>query len=209
MSPRARRNRPFSVEYVARSKDPDGTDQVLTITNHTEASVMPTLAFTARDIWGRELPQVTTQGVNGSHRGTPLLPANGTLTEILRFDGPGHRDVRIVDVQLSEVEEVDHPQLEADVRVVMIDLEQKAVLDPADFWGIGIANPNPFGVTVRISLVAFEDRERDYPRQAVDVVTLQHDVDVASQSHEVIWLPEDVRGRFELIAHHLRPPTYV
>ena len=209
MSRRSRRNQPFSVEYVARSKDPNGTDQVLTIRNHTEVSVQPTLAFTARDIWGRELPNVTTQAVNGSHRGTPLLSAQGTLTEILRFDGPGHRDVRIVDIALADVQEVDHPALEADVNVVMIDLDQKAVLDPAEFWGIGIANPNSFGVTVRISLVAFEERERDYPRQPVDVVTLQHDVDVASQSHEVIWLPEEVRGRFELIAHHLRPPTYV
>lgn len=206
---RARRNQPFTVQYVPRSKDPDDPDQILTITNNTEVSVIPTLAFMARDIWGRELPEVTTQGVNGSHRGTPLLPAGGTLTEYLRFDGPGSRDVRLVDVQLAAVEEVDHPALDEDVRVVMVDLDQKAVLDPAEFWGIGIANPNPFGVTVRISLVAFEERERDYPRQAVDVVTLQEDVDVASQSHDVIWLPEDVRGRFELIAHHLRPPSLI
>lgn len=206
---RARRNQPFTVQYVARSKDPDDPDQVLTITNNTEVSVQPTLAYAARDIWGRELPGVTTVGVNGTHRGMPLLPAGGTLTEYLRFDGAGHRDVRLVDVQLAAVEEVDHPPLEQDVRVVMVDLDQKAVLDPADFWGIGIANPNPFGVTVRVSLVAFEDQERDYPRQAVDVVTLQEDVDVASQSHDVIWLPEDVRGRFELVAHHLRPQSLI
>ena len=43
--------------------------------------------------------------------------------------------------------------------------------------------------------MAFEERERDYPRQVVDLVTLQDDVDMASASNDIIWLPEDVRGR--------------
>ena len=90
----------------------------------------------------------------------------------------------------------------------MIDLEQKATDDPVDFWGIGLVNPNPFGVTARVSLLEFEERERDFPRQVVDVVTLQEDVDLASESNHVIWLPEDVRGQFHEVEHHLRRPTY-
>lgn len=187
----------------------DQPDQVLTIENHTEVSIVPTLSFTARDIWGRELPYVVTRTVHGSHRGGPLLTAGGTLRDVLHFEGPGSRDVRGVDVELAAVEEVDHPALEAEVSAVMIDLEQRATADPADFWGIGLTNPNPFGVTVRISLLAFEERQRDSPRQVADVVTLQEDVEMASNSNEVIWLPEEVRGRFEAVEHHLRPMTLV
>ena len=111
-------------------------------------------------------------------------------------------------VELAAVEEIDHPALEKDTRSVMIDLEQKATDDPTDFWGIGLVNPNPFGVTVRVSLLEFEERERDFPRQVVDVVTLQDDVDLASVSNHVIWLPEDVRGQYDEVEHHLRQPTY-
>ncbi len=207
MARRSRTKQPFSIKYVPVATD-GGPDQVLTVENHTDVSVLPTLAFTPRDIWGRELPNVTTQTVHGSHRGGPLLPAGGTLRDILRFDGPGARDVRVVDVTLAEVEEIDHPALEADIKSVMIDLDQKATDEPADFWGIGLVNPNPFGVTVRISLLQFEERERDYPRQVVDVVTLEEDVDLASVSNHVIWLPEDVRGQFHEVSHHLRPVTY-
>jgi hypothetical protein len=203
---RARANSPFTVRYVPLSTD-DSPDQLLTIQNNTEVSVLPTLGFTPRDIWGRELPHVVTQTVHGSHLGGPLLPAGGTLRDILRFDGPGSRDVRAVDVELVAVEEIDHPALEGDIKTVMIDLDQKATGDPDDFWGIGLVNPNPFGVAVRVSLIEFEERERDYPRQAVDVFTLQDDVDMPSVSNHVIWLPEEVRGKFHDVEHHLRRMT--
>lgn len=208
MRRRSRPDQPFAVQYVPVATD-GSPDQLLTVQNNTEVSVLPTLGFTARDIWGRELPHVVTQTVNGSHLGGPLLPAGGTLVDVLRFDGPGSRNVRAVDIELVAVEEVDHPALESPVKTVMIDLDQKATDDPTDFWGIGVVNPNPFGVTLRIALVELEDRERDNPRQAVDVVVLQEDVDMASVSNHVIWLPEDVRGRFHAVVHHLRPLTLV
>jgi hypothetical protein len=193
---------PLSFRYAPKSAD-GGIDQVVTMHNHTDVSLVPTVHYVARDIWGRELPHVVTQTVHGSDRGLPLLPAGGMGRDILRFDGPGSRDVRVVDIELVDLSEDDHPSLEADLRTVMIDLQEKATADPADFWGIGLVNPNPFGVQVRVSLVAFEDRERDYPRQVVDVVTLQGDVDLASGSNDIIWLPEDVRGQFHDVVHHL------
>lgn len=207
MRRRQRKPQPFAVTYTPVASD-DSLDQLLTIRNNTDVSVRPTLSFTAYDVYGRPLPHVTTQGVNGSHRGGPVLPANGTLLDVLRFDGQGAELVRGVQVALAAAEEVDHPALEQDVKTVMIDLDQKATADPADFWGIGIVNPNPFGVTMRISLVELEDRVRDAPRQVRDVVTLQDDVDMASVSNHVIWLPEDVRGQFHEVVHHLRMPTY-
>ena len=199
---------PLSFRYAPKSTA-GGIDQVVTMHNHTDVSLVPTIHYVARDIWGRELPHVVTQTVHGSDRGLPLLPAGGTGQDILRFDGPGARDVRAVDIELVDLSEDDHPALEADIRTVMIDLQEKATADPADFWGIGLVNPNPFGVQVRVSLVAFEDRERDYPRQVVDLVTLQGDIDLASASHDIIWLPEDVRGQFHDVVHHLVPQVLV
>jgi hypothetical protein len=204
---RERRTQPFTVKYTPIATD-GSLDQTLTITNNTDVSVQPTLRFTPRSVYGQELPHVTTQGVNGSHLGRAVLPAGGTLREVLRFDGQGARQVRGVDVELAAVEEIDHPALEEPVKTIMIDLEQKATDEPADFWGIGMVNPNPFGVTVRVSLVELEDRDRDNPRQVVDVATLQEDVDMASVSNNVIWLPEDVRGQFHEVVHCLVPPTY-
>lgn len=207
MKRRQRKSQPFTVKYVPVA--PDGSlDQVLTITNNTDVSVQPTLRFTAVNPYGLELPHVTTRGVNGSHLGAALLPSGGTLRDVLRFDGQGADQVRGVTVELAAVEEVDHPALEQDVKSVMIDLDQKATAEPADFWGIGLVNPNPFGVTMRVSLVELEDARPGRPRQVVDAVTLQDDVDMASVSNHVIWLPEDVRGRYHDVVHHLRMPTF-
>ncbi len=206
---RGRRNRaPLSLRYVPTATDGE-IDQVVWMENRSDVSLVPTLRYVARDIWGRELPHVVTRTVHGSDQGLALLPARGTGQDILRFDGPGARDVRRVDAELVDLSQDDHPALEADVRTVMIDLQEKATADPADFWGIGLVNPNPFGVQVRVSLVAFEDRERDYPRQVVDVVTLQGDIDMASASNDIIWLPEDVRGQFHDVVHQLAPQILV
>ncbi len=195
---------PLSFRFVPTATD-GGIDQTITMHNHTEVSLLPTVRYVPHDIWGRELPHVVTQTVHGSDRGLALLPAGGTGHDVLRFDGPGDRMVRRVDIEVVDIVESDHPALEQDTRVVMIDMAEKATADPADFWGIGLVNPNPFGVRVRVSLLALEDRVRDHPRQVVDVVTLQDDVDLASASHDIIWLPEDVRGQFEAVDHHLVP----
>lgn len=208
MRRRQRKTQPFTVRYTPIATD-GSLDQTLTITNNTEVSVQPTLRFAPHSMYGQPLPHVTTLSVNGSHLGRAVLPAGGTLREVLRFDGQGADQVRGVGVELAAAEEIDHPALEQDTKAVMIDLDQKATDDPAEFWGIGLVNPNPFGVTMRISLVELEDRHRDNPRQVVDVATLQEDVDMASVSNHVIWLPEDVRGQFHEVVHCLVPPTYV
>lgn len=208
MRRRQRKEQPFSVKYTPVATD-GSLDQTLAITNHTDTSVQPSLRFIAYNMYGHELPHVTTVGVNGSHLGRAVLPAGGTLTDVLRFDGQGASQVRGVHVELVAAEEIDHPALEQPTRTVMIDLDQKATDDPADFWGVGVVNPNPFGVTMRISLVQLEERDRDNPRQVADVVTLTDDVDMASVSNHVIWLPEDVRGQFHEVVHCLVPASYV
>ncbi len=203
---RSRPQAPLSFEYVAKSVD-GSPDQQLTMTNHTEAAVRPTLAFVPYNMYGSALPDVEVRTVLGTHLGAALLPGHAAVEDILRFDGPGARDVRAVQIAIVDVEEVEHPPVDAGLRAVMVDLDQKATIEPEDFWGVGVANGNPFGVQVRVALVAFEDRVGDHPRQVEDVVTLEGDVDLASASHEVIWLPDNVRGLFHHVAWCLVPQT--
>jgi len=205
---RSRSPAPLSFEYVAKPGD-GSPDQTLTMINNTESAIRPTLAFTAHNMYGSVLPDVEVRTVLGTHLGAALLPGHGTVEDILRFDGPGARDVRGVQISFTDVEEVEHPPVDAGLRAVMVDLDQKATMDPEDFWGVGVANGNPFGVQVRVALVAFEDRVGDHPRQVEDVVTLEGDVDLASESHEVIWLPENVRGLFHHVSWCLVPQTLV
>jgi hypothetical protein len=185
-----------------------GLDQVLTVQNHTEVSLMPTMKFVAFSYYGQELPNVVTTTVHGADRGKIVIPPGGTGHEILRFDGPGHRQVRGVQVHLTDLAQHDYPALEGDVRSVMIDLDQKATDDPAEFWGIGLVNANPFGVQLQVALLALEDRDRDNPRQVVDVMTLSGDVDLASSSNDIVWLPEEIRGQFHAVDHTLVPQTF-
>ena len=179
------------------------------MTNHTETAVRPTLAFIPHNMYGMPMPNVEVRTVLGTHLGAALLPGHATVQDILRFDGPSAQDVRAVQIAVTDVEELEHPTLDHGLRAVMVDLDQKATLDPEDFWGVGVANGNPFGVQVRVALVAFEDRVGDQPRQVEDVVTLEGDVELASESHEVIWLPENVRGMFHHVAWCLVPQTLV
>lgn len=207
MRRKQRERPPLSFHYTPVAAD-GGLDQVLTITNHTDVALVPTLQLEPYSYYGQPLPHVTTTTVHGSDRGATVVPAGGTGHDVLRFDGPGFRQARGVTIHLTELEQLDHPALEGAVRSVMIDLEQHATDDPEEFWGIGLVNANPFGITLRVALLGLEERDRDNPRQVVDVVTLDGDVDLASSSNDVIWLPEDVRGQFHAVDHHLVPPTY-
>ncbi len=90
----------------------------------------------------------------------------------------------------------------------MIDLDQKATDEPADFWGIGLVNPNPFGVTVRISLLSSRSASATTRDRSSTSRRCEEDVDLASMSNHVIWLPEDVRGQFHEVSHHLRQVNY-
>lgn len=201
---RSREPAPLDIQYTAKSTD-DSPDQTLTLTNNTETAVRPTLEFAAFNMYGVQMPDIEVRTVLGTHLGAALLPGHATMQDILRFDGPAARDVRGVQVRMVEAEEVEHPTLDENLRAVMVDLDQKATLEPEDFWGVGVANANPFGVQVRVALVAFEDKVGDSPRQVEDVVTLEGDIELASQSHEVVWLPDNVRGLFHHVAWCLVP----
>lgn len=201
-----RRKPPVSVSYTARATDADEPDQVITLRNDTESGLRPVLRFVAHDFYGRELPNVEVGTVLGMDRGEVIALPGSAATDILHFHGQGARNVRGVAVHVEHIEEVDVGGATAPAEAVMVDLQEHATLDPADFWGVGLVNRNETPISVSVTLVEFEDRFGDAPRQAVDAVTLDGSVDIASTSHEVLWLPEDVRGRFHAAYAHLVLP---
>ena len=201
-----RKKPPVSVVYVAKATDPDAPDQTITLRNDSEVGLRPVLRFVAVDPYGRELPNVEVGTVLGIDRGAVVAPPGASAVDVLHFHGMGARQVRHVQVQVEAMEQVDLDGVVAPVEAVMIDLEEHATLDPTEFWGIGLVNRNEVSISVGVTLVEYEERRGDDPRQAVDAVTLEGTVDIASQSHEVVWLPEDVRGRFHGVLAHVVVP---
>jgi hypothetical protein len=201
-----RRKPPVSVSFTSRASDPEQPDQTIELRNGTESGLRPVLRFVAHDFYGRELPNVEVGTVLGIDRGDVIALPGSTAKDVLHFHGQGARNVRGVAVHVEHIEEVDVAGATLPPEAVMVDLEERATLDPADFWGVGLVNRNEVPISVSVTLVEYEERLKDAPRQAVDAVTLEGVVDLASQSHEVLWLPEEVRGRFHAAFAHLVVP---
>ena len=198
----SRRRPPISVSYV--SKSPDGLDQQVRFKNDSEVCLRPVLRFEPLDPYGRPLPHVTVGTVLGIDRGALVAPPGSEITDVLHFQGQGARLVRAVRIGADVIDQVDEPDLLKPAEVLMVDLSMKATLDPAEFWGVGVANPNDTPISVSVTLVELEDeRPGDDPRQAVDAVTLQEPVELPSRGHDVVWLPEELRGRFHAVMGHV------
>lgn len=205
----SRRDRPgVRVSYSAIGKD-GSLDQTVTLHNSTEVGLRPKLSFTPIDIYGRELPHVEVGTVLGIDRGALVAAPGQSAVDMLHFHGLGARNVRGVDIALVGVQEVGLADATAPVEALMVDLDQHATLDPEEFWGVGVVNRNDAPVSLKVTLIELEPPGtggKDVPRQAIDAVTLSEPVELASQSHDVVWLPEEVRGRFHAVLAHLDLP---
>lgn len=202
--------RPLTVRYEAKAAD-GGLDQVLTMTNSTDSDLVPVLRFRPLDFYGRELPLVTVTSLQGLTRGQVVVPSNSVTKDVLRFEGPGCRSVRFVDTEVVDLVEIEVAGLDTEPTTVMVDLNKRATANPEDFWGIGVANANEAEMRVRVTLVELEPEHtekalRDSPRQALDWVSLEGDVVLGAKDHDVVWLPEDVRGKYHAVLGSVAAP---
>ncbi|MFT4189778.1 MAG: hypothetical protein QM621_14525 [Aeromicrobium sp.] len=194
----------LSVAYTARGAG-GGLDQLVTMTNPTDDDLVPTLRFRPLTAYGQEIPGVTVTSVQGLDRGMLKVPARSTARDLLRFDGPGCRQVCHVQTEVLDLFTVEPVSgLTIPPTVVMVDLDKLAVADPENFWGIGVANDNEEPMRVRVSVVELEpphtDRKlRKASRQPVDWGTLEGDVLLEPKSHDVVWLPDEMRGRYHAV----------
>ncbi|MGJ9413060.1 hypothetical protein ACHAAC_10165 [Aeromicrobium sp. CF4.19] len=205
----SRRDRPgLAVTYAPHGKD-GALDQTVTLRNATEAGLRPVLQFSAVDFYGRPLPHVEIGTVLGMDRGAVVVPPGCEGVDVLHFHGMGARNVRGVNVSAVDVQELDLSDATAPIEALMVDMTEHATLDPTEFWGVGVVNRNEAPVSLKVTLVELEPvgtGGKDAPRQAVDAMTLTEPVELASQSHDVVWLPEEVRGRFHAVLAHLDVP---
>lgn len=196
------------VAYAPRGTD-GGLDQTITLHNRTETGLRATLRFTAIDVYGRQMPDIEVGTVLGMDRGAVVAPPGQSAVDVLHFHGMGARNVRGVEVVVVDAQEVDLAETTAPVEALMVDADQHATLDPDEFWGVGVVNRNQVPVSMKVTLVELEPPGtggKDAPRQAVDAVTLSEPVELASESHDVVWLPEEVRGQFHAVLAHLDVP---
>jgi hypothetical protein len=205
-----RKPRPLTVRYEAKATD-GGLDQVLTMTNNTDSDLVPVLRFRPLDFYGRELPLASVTSLQGLTRGQVVVPAHSVTRDVLRFEGPGCRSVRFVDTEVVDLVEIDVTGLEIVPTTVMVDLDKRATLDPENFWGVGVQNKNDAEMRVRVTLVKLEPEHtdkamKDSPRQALDWVSLEGDVTLEPQGHDVVWLPEGVRGEFHAVLGSVAAP---
>ena len=205
----SRRNRPgVRVSYSPIGKD-GGLDQTVTLQNTTDVGLRPVLRFTAVDSYGREMPNVEVGTVLGIDRGAVVAPPGQNAVDVLHFHGMGARNVRGVNIAVVDVQEAALSEITAPVEALMVDMTQHATLDPEEFWGVGVVNRNEVPVSLKVTLVELEPAGvggKDAPRQAVDAVTLTEPVELASESHDVVWLPDEVRGQFHAVLAHLDVP---
>ncbi|WP_375002409.1 hypothetical protein [Aeromicrobium sp. CTD01-1L150] len=202
----SRRNRPgIRVSYAPLGKDGD-LDQTVTLQNTTDVGLRPVLRFTAVDQYGREMPNVEVGTVLGIDRGAVVAPPGQRAVDVLHFHGMGARNVRGVNIAVVDVQETALSEITAPVEALMVDMTEHATLDPEEFWGVGVVNRNEVPVSLKVTLVELEPPGaggKDAPRQAVDAVTLTEPVELASESHDVVWLPDEVRGQFHAVLAHL------
>ncbi|MEH3033962.1 MAG: hypothetical protein PGN07_07950 [Aeromicrobium erythreum] len=196
----SRRRPPVTVTYAPRGVDGD-LDQTVRFRNGSETGLRPVLQFQPVDHYGRDLPNVEVGTVLGIDRGAVVAPPGQDAVDVLHFHGMGARHVRGVRIMATTIEPVDLADLSQPVEAVMVDLERRATLDPEEFWGVGVVNRNESPASVSVTLIQLEDpaESGDDPRQAVDAVTLAEPVELPSKGHDVVWLPDDVRGRFHAV----------
>ncbi len=199
----SRRRPPVSVTFASRGTDGD-LDQTVRFRNGSETGLRPVLRFQPVDFYGRDLPHVEVGTVLGIDRGAVVAPPGRDAVDVLHFHGMGARNVRGVRISAVSIDEVELGELAEPIEAVMVDLDKHATLDLEEFWGVGVVNRNESPVSVSVTLIELEDPAEagDGPRQAIDAVTLENPVELPSKGHDVVWLPDEVRGRFHAVLAH-------
>ncbi|GAB3147744.1 hypothetical protein GCM10027290_31500 [Micromonospora sonneratiae] len=144
-------------------------NQLLSISNHTQQSVVPTLALQALDTHGKVLQDVSVTTVFGSDRGKVVVLPNGA-TDVLIFNGANLERVADVRVVARQMEVIEFPRAEVDVRTEPLDAAGRSVTRNDLFKSVVLYNDNPAPVTVRLVYIVWDVPLPDRTQQAQQVV---------------------------------------
>ena len=116
------------------------------------------------------------------------------MLDVLRFEGPGARDVEDVDVRVREAEEVAIERPSEEPQVQRLD-RGRPVEYAHLFDAIRLTNPGDAEIKVRVALIEYEDPPAGESQQWVRVTQLASLTAVPAGGKKTIRLPVRLRGR--------------
>jgi hypothetical protein len=136
-------------EFDLESK-PGFISQTLTIENPGDAALAPVLELTALDASGEPMPDVRVRTAYGSDEGRVVVPQDWAVLDVLRFEGPGARDVEDVEVRVREAEEVAVERPSEEPQIQRLD-RGRPVEYAHLFDAVRLTNPGDAEVKVRVA----------------------------------------------------------
>jgi hypothetical protein len=181
----------FEFELLAGENE---IDQTMTIENPGDTSLAPVLEYTALDASGDPMPGITVRTAYGSDQGRLVVPADWAVLDVLRFEGPGAREVEDVDVRVREADEVAIEPPTEEAVVQRLDRGR-----PVGYAGLfdefRLTNPGDVELKVRVALIEYEDPPEGESQQWLRVTELAPLTTLAAGGRKTIRLPARPRGR--------------
>jgi hypothetical protein len=174
---------------------PGFMDQTLAIENHGGSGLAPVLELTPLDSSGDPMPGVRVRTAYGSDRGRVVVPPRSTVVDVLRFEGPGARDVEDVDVRVGDFDEVSVEAADEEPVVQRFDRRGRPVGNLEVFDSYRVSNGNDAEIAVRVVLIEWEEPPPGESQQAIRVTPISPVVTIAPNGEETMRLPEELRGR--------------
>ncbi|MFE6847493.1 hypothetical protein [Streptomyces sp. NPDC057686] len=132
---------------------------------------MPTLAITAVDSTGKDLPDVQVRTAYGSDRGG-LVVQHGGSHDVLAFSGEDAGRVADVRVTVKELVPADLPAGSSAVEAKPADAAGQPLTKFDAFDQVSLKNPNTTAVSVRVVYLVYDQPKDGSPQQAVEVVPI-------------------------------------
>ncbi|WP_369185534.1 hypothetical protein [Streptomyces sp. Y1] len=161
---------PLSFRYHALGKQ-EFIDQTLSIGNRGRTSVAPTLAITAVDGSGKDLPDVRVTTAYGSDRGSLVVQPGGGF-DVLAFSGAGADQVADVRVTVKESAPADLPADASLVEAEPADAAGRPMSKFDAFEQVVLNNPNTTAVSVRVVYLVYDEPQPGKSQQAVEAVPI-------------------------------------
>ncbi|MGW4898365.1 hypothetical protein ACWEQL_39920 [Kitasatospora sp. NPDC004240] len=161
---------PLSFGYHALGKQ-EYIDQTLSINNDGLTSVVPTLAITAVDSAGKDLPDVRVTTAYGSDRGSLIVQPRGGY-DVLAFSGTGAGQVADVRVTVKELVPADLPAKVSGIEAGPADAAGQPMSKFDAFDQVILKNPNNTAVSVRVVYLVYDQPKPGSPQQAIEVVPI-------------------------------------
>ncbi|GAA3011331.1 hypothetical protein GCM10020229_23560 [Kitasatospora albolonga] len=161
---------PLTFRYQARGEH-EFIDQTLIIGNDGRTSVAPTLAITAVDATGKDLPDVRVTTAYGSDRGGLVVQPGGGY-DVLAFGGPGAEQVAEVKVTVKESAPADLPADATAVEAKPADASGRPMTKFDPFEQVLLKNPNTTPVSVRVVYLVYDKPKPGTPQQTTAVIPI-------------------------------------